>query len=64
MNFVFRFHITLKSTFELRFCMAWYLKNISEFRLSFEVPGHPLGVDRGIHFLCKGKQLNLAPRPK
>ena len=26
---------------------------------SFEVPGHPLGVYRGIHFLCKGKQLNF-----
>ena len=26
---------------------------------SFEVPGHPLGVDRGIHFLRKEKQLNF-----
>ena len=34
MNFVFRFHITLKNRFEFRFCMACYLKNRSEFRLS------------------------------
>ena len=64
MNFFFRFHITLKNGFEFRFCMACYLKNRSEFRLSLEVPAHPLAVDRGIHFLCKGKQLNLAPGPK
>ena len=64
MNFFFRFHITLENGFEFRFCMACYLKNRSEFRLSFEVPAHPLAVDRGIHFLCKGKQLNLAPGPK
>ena len=63
MNFFFRFQITLKNGFEFRFCMACYLKNRSEFRLSFGVPGHPLGVDRGIHFLCKGKQLNW-PRAK
>ena len=51
--------LTLKNGFEFCFCMACYLKNRSEFRLSFEVPAHPLGVDRGINFLCKGKQLNF-----
>ena len=34
MDFVFRFHITLKNGFEFRFCVACYLKNRSEFRLS------------------------------
>ena len=53
MNFFFRFHITLKNGFEFRFCMACSLKKRSEFRLSFEVPAHPLEVDRGVHLLTK-----------
>ena len=63
-EFLFSFSHHFEKRIWISFCMACYLKNRSEFRLSFEVPGHPLGVDRGIHFLCKGKQLNLAPRPK
>ena len=73
MNFVFRFHITLKNGFEFRFSMACYLKNRSEFRVlllhdssktdhctsHLKSPDTPLGVYRGIHFLCKGKQLNF-----
>ena len=37
---------------------ARLLKNRS-LHQSFEVPEHPLGVYREIHFLCKGKQLNF-----
>ena len=87
MNFVFLFHITLKNGFEFRFSFSHHfnkririsflygllfekqiwisfvviarlLKN-GLLHQSFEVPGHPLGVYRGIHFLCKGKQLNF-----
>ena len=63
-NFVFRFRITLKNGLEFRFSfchhyekqiwisfviLAWLEKVTSSVIWS---PGHPLGVDRGIHFLC------------
>ena len=35
---------------------AWLEKRISAPVQSFEVPGHTLGVDRGIHLLCNWKQ--------
>ena len=38
----------------------WLEKRITAPVQSFEVPGHPLKVDRGIHFLCKWKQVNFS----
>ena len=38
----------------------WLEKRITAPVQSFEVPGHPLEVDRGIHFLCKCKQVNFS----
>ena len=73
MNFVYRFHVTLKNGFEFRFCMACYLKNRSEFRLSLlhdswktdyctshlKSPDTPSGLTGELAFLRKEKQLNF-----
>ena len=38
----------------------WLEKRITAPVQSFEVPGHPLEVNRGIHFFCKWKQVNFS----
>ena len=60
-NFVFHFRITLKNGFEFLFSFSHrFEKRITAPVQSFEVPGHPVGVDQGIHFLCKWKQVNFS----